>query len=99
MVSLVTGAIFIGVVGTWTLERTNALPGARGWLLPLLLIGVGIIGLVGIRPHRRTDESPDSPRSDWTEEEETPESRPVSTPDVDPSAQAEPSADEDSTRT
>ncbi len=55
MVSLVTGAIFLGVVGTWALEWADLLAGVRGWLLPLLLIGVGIVGLIGVRPRRRTD--------------------------------------------
>ncbi|MGB9377593.1 MAG: hypothetical protein WCB04_08775 [Mycobacteriales bacterium] len=64
LVSLVAGVIFLGVVGTWILDRTHLLPGIRGWLIPVLLIGVGIAGLIGIRPSRNsaaevaTDEQP-----------------------------------------
>lgn len=66
MVSLISGAIFLGVTGTWALERADVLSGVRGWLLPLLLIGVGVIGLIGIRPRRRTDTSGEEARSDWS---------------------------------
>lgn len=72
MVSLITGAIFLGVTGTWALERAEVLSGVRGWLLPLLLIGVGIIGLIGIRPRDRTDSPGAATRSDWSADDAEP---------------------------
>lgn len=101
MVSLVAGAILLGVLGTWALERTNTLSGARGWLLPLLLIGVGIIGLIGVRPRRPTDEAADSRTTDWTDDEAPAHSVPPT--DLEPPTEAEPPTDaeppaDDSTR-
>ncbi len=57
MVSLVSGVIFLGVVGTWLLDRIDVLADLRGWVLPLLLIAAGVIGLVGIRPSRPAAQS------------------------------------------
>jgi len=53
IVSLVAGLLFLGVVGSWALEEVNVLPGSRGWLLPLVLVAAGLIGLVSARPGRR----------------------------------------------
>lgn len=53
MISLVSGVIFLGVVATWALHRADLVSGLRDWLLPLLLVGVGVIGLIGVRPRRR----------------------------------------------
>ncbi len=52
-VSLVAGLFFLGVVATWLLDRGGLLPGSRGWLVPLMLIGVGVVGLLSARPRRR----------------------------------------------
>ncbi len=60
LVSLVAGVLFLGIVGTWALERADLFAGIRGWLLPLLLVGVGVYGLVGARPRRRQDQASDS---------------------------------------
>ncbi len=60
LVSLVAGVLFLGIVCTWALERADLLAGIRGWLLPLLLVGVGVYGLVGARPRRSRDRATDS---------------------------------------
>lgn len=79
LVSLVAGVIFLGIVGTWALGQADLLDGLRGWILPVLLIGVGLIGLIGIRPRRTdsnttdtsaSDSKPAEPaRRDWTDDE------------------------------
>lgn len=66
LVSLVGGVIFLGVVGTWAVGQADLLGGFRGWLLPVLLIGVGLIGLIGIRPRRQDEQTGNSARSDGT---------------------------------
>lgn len=66
MVSLVSGVIFLGVAGSWALDRADLLDGIRGWLLPVLLIGVGVIGLVGIRPRRQDSHGEDASGTDRT---------------------------------
>jgi hypothetical protein len=60
---LVVGLVFLGIAGSWAL-RTADLVDARGigWLLPLMLVTAGAIGLVastakGRRRSRHTDES------------------------------------------
>lgn len=68
LVSLVGGVIFLGVVGTWALGEADLLSGFRGWLLPVLLIGVGLIGLIGLRPRRQDAKAEDPVHSDWTAE-------------------------------
>lgn len=66
--SLVAGLLFLGIVGTWALDGAALLPGSRGWLLPLVLVGAGVVGLLSARPRRRSrgeldaDEPTDS---DW----------------------------------
>jgi hypothetical protein len=62
IVSLVAGLIFLGVAGTWALERADLLPGSRGWLLPVILVAAGIAGLLSARPRRGTEGGPDDRR-------------------------------------
>ncbi len=64
MVSLVSGVIFLGVTGTWALDRADLLGGIGPWLLPTLLIGVGVVGLIGIRPRRRDTAAEDETVAD-----------------------------------
>ncbi|MDQ6874723.1 MAG: hypothetical protein M3042_06625 [Actinomycetota bacterium] len=52
-VSLVAGLLFLGIVGVWALERSGVAPGAQAWILPALLIAVGAVGLLSVRPRRR----------------------------------------------
>lgn len=77
MVSLVAGVIFLGVAGTWALARLDLLAGVRGWLLPVLLIAAGVIGLIGIRPRRQTAQVIDPDRTD---PEDSPDDNPADNP-------------------
>ncbi len=44
---LVTGLVLLGVSGTWALVVSGTVDSDQlGWLLPLLLVGAGVIGLV-----------------------------------------------------
>jgi hypothetical protein len=45
---LVVGLVFLGIAGTWALRATG-LVGADAvhWLLPLILVAAGALGLVG----------------------------------------------------
>jgi len=69
MVSLISGALFLGVAGAWALDRADLLGGLRGWLLPLLLIAVGVIGLIGIRPRRQAARTHDAAAEGGTADE------------------------------
>jgi len=53
VVSLVAGLLFLGIAGSWVLDRAALLPGSRGWLLPLVLVGAGVVGLFSARARRR----------------------------------------------
>ncbi len=53
VVSLVAALLFLGIVGSWALDRSALLPGSKGWLLPLVLVAAGVVGLLGARPRRR----------------------------------------------
>ena len=64
---LVVGLVFLGIAGSWAL-RASGVVGAADvqWLLPLVLVGAGVIGLVaftakGLARGRdeRLDEEPD----------------------------------------
>lgn len=45
--SLVAGILFVGVALAWALFEAGAIGiTGLGWLLPLLLIGAGIVGVV-----------------------------------------------------
>jgi hypothetical protein len=62
---LVVGLVFLGIAGTWAL-RSAGLANTRemGWLIPLMLVSAGAVGLLGstaksLRRTRRTDELDD----------------------------------------
>jgi hypothetical protein len=45
--SLVVGLIFLGLSGAWLLREWDVIPDdATEWILPVLLVGAGLIGLV-----------------------------------------------------
>lgn len=60
IVSLVAGLLFLGVVGAWALDGFVWLPGSRGWLLPIVLVAAGVVGLLSARPRRRHPDELDS---------------------------------------
>jgi hypothetical protein len=44
---LVVGLIFLGIAGSWALHASGAVDtGDVQWLMPLVLVGAGVIGLV-----------------------------------------------------
>ena len=44
---LVVGLIFLGISGSWALHASGAVDtGDVQWLMPLVLVGAGVIGLV-----------------------------------------------------
>jgi hypothetical protein len=46
---LVLGLVFLGIAGAWALVAGGALDSNQlGWLLPLTLVGAGVIGLVAL---------------------------------------------------
>ena len=59
---LVVGLIFLGISGSWALQASGAVDTAQvQWLLPLVLVGAGIVGLVafaakGLSRGRSSDE-------------------------------------------
>jgi hypothetical protein len=64
---LVVGLIFLGISGSWALQASGTVDTAQvQWLLPLVLVGAGIVGLVafaakGLSRDRRGDEqAPDA---------------------------------------
>ncbi|MEP6816989.1 MAG: hypothetical protein ABI873_15720 [Marmoricola sp.] len=68
---LVTGLVFIGLAGTWALSASGAVDGVTvGWVLPAILVGAGVIGLLamlasGVRRDRPdVDTGHDDPRFD-----------------------------------
>ena len=64
---LVFGLVFLGIVTGWALFETGVLTGAStAWVLPVVLIAAGALGLVlaAVRPGETT--SPESPGADDT---------------------------------
>jgi hypothetical protein len=45
VISLVAGLFFLGVAAVWGLSGRSLVSGGS-WLLPLLLVAVGVIGLI-----------------------------------------------------
>ncbi len=44
---LVVGLIFLGIAGSWALQASGAVDtGDVRWLMPLVLVGAGVVGLV-----------------------------------------------------
>jgi hypothetical protein len=58
---LVTGLVFIGLAGSWALRESGAVDDMTvGWMLPAILVGAGVIGLLamlagGVRDRGRTE--------------------------------------------
>jgi hypothetical protein len=58
---LVVGLVLLGISGLWALRAADLVDtGQLGWLVPLLLIAAGTVGLGGfaargLRRHRRAD--------------------------------------------
>jgi hypothetical protein len=60
---LVTGLVFLGLAGSWALSANGAIDGATAsWLLPSILVGAGVIGLVAMLASgvRRSRPGPDT---------------------------------------
>ena len=49
-VSLVAGLLFVAIAGLWALSRAGVLANTGRWLVPLVLIAVGVAGLLTARP-------------------------------------------------
>jgi hypothetical protein len=46
---LVTGLVFVGLAGIWALSASGVVGGVTvGWLLPAILVGAGVIGLLAM---------------------------------------------------
>jgi len=44
---LVVGLVLLGIAGTWALRAADVVDSDQiGWLLPLVLVGAGVVGLV-----------------------------------------------------
>ena len=63
---LVVGLVFLGIVGSWALGASGVVDsGDSRWLVPLVLVGAGVAGLVafaakGARGRRAVDDDPGS---------------------------------------
>jgi hypothetical protein len=45
---LVVGLVFLGIAGSWALRTSGAVDTRQlGWLLPLILVAAGAVGLAG----------------------------------------------------
>jgi hypothetical protein len=45
---LVVGLVFLGIAGIWALRTAGLVDTSQlGWLLPLTLVGAGVVGLIG----------------------------------------------------
>lgn len=66
--ALVVGLILVGLSALWWGHELDLVPdGASVFVLPLLLIGAGVIGLVGfVLRGRGTAEGPDSSTTQYT---------------------------------
>lgn len=64
---LVVGLVFLGIAGTWAMHAAGLVDNQdTGWLLPLILVVAGVVGLVAFmakgvsRRRQRDDELPDT---------------------------------------
>ncbi len=55
-VSLIAGLLFLAIAAAWAVDKAGVVPNAGRWLVPLVLIAVGVVGLVSARPRRNRDE-------------------------------------------
>jgi hypothetical protein len=72
---LVTGLVFLGVAGSWALRAAGVVDTHQvGWLIPLVLVGAGTVGLVALagRSLSRTPAARDTATDtdDWTDTRE-----------------------------
>jgi hypothetical protein len=67
---LVVGLVFLGIAGVWALVTSGAVDSHQlGWLLPLILVGAGAIGLVAIAARSMTRNRGGAvPLDDWHED-------------------------------
>jgi len=77
---LVTGLVFLGLAGSWALHQAGVIGDAgAGWLVPLILVTAGVIGLLAMlvgsvrrnRPRVRPAESQPLEQLDDPETHET----------------------------
>lgn len=77
---LVTGLVFLGLAGSWALHQAGVIGDAgAGWLVPLILVTAGVIGLLAMlvgsvrrnRPRVQPGESQELERLDDPETSET----------------------------
>jgi hypothetical protein len=74
---LVIGLAFLGITGSWALRRTGVIDAAdMEWLLPLMLVVAGGIGLVafvarGVTRRARTDAPAGGPFDDAVDQPES----------------------------
>jgi hypothetical protein len=69
---LVVGLVFLGIAGTWALRTSGVVDNAdTQWLVPAVLLGAGIVGLVAATARgltrQRNDESTDTDGSSTTD--------------------------------
>lgn len=58
VLSLVAGLFFLGVVATWALDWAGVVHHGGRWLLPGLLVVIGVAGLLSALPRRRRHDQP-----------------------------------------
>ncbi len=71
---LVVGLVFLGISGSWALRTADVVDTHDiGWLLPLVLVTAGAVGLAGLavkgvnRNRRRDTAEEDLPEDVWSE--------------------------------
>jgi hypothetical protein len=82
---LVFGLVFLGIVAGWALFETGVLTGAStAWVLPVVLIAAGALGLVlaAVRPRQTT--GPEYPGLDDTATQVAPTTTPEPTEPTEP---------------
>ena len=63
---LVVGLVFLGIAGSWALRTAGLVDtGQVGWMLPLMLVAAGVVGLVaatakGLTRNRHPKEPPEA---------------------------------------
>jgi hypothetical protein len=69
---LVVGLIFLGISGSWALRTAGIIDNRDvGWLLPLVLVTAGVLGLAASASRSlgrtRDDDDPDDPDDIWSD--------------------------------
>ena len=76
---LVTGLVFLGLAGSWALHQAGVIGDAgAGWLVPLILVTAGVIGLLAmlvgsVRRNRPRVQPAESQQLEQLDDPETPE--------------------------